>query len=74
MRVLWETDLRTGHRSVSWPLIGLARIRQARGDLAGADPLFRRAIAIRERVYPEDDLRLLEARERYAELLRLEGR
>jgi non-specific serine/threonine protein kinase/serine/threonine-protein kinase len=71
---VWEEELGPDHRNLSWPLLGLARIRQLRGDLAGAEPLYRRALEIRERGYFEGHRWLREARERYAELLRLEGR
>lgn len=73
LRVL-EEERGPDHRTLSWPLLGLARIRQARGDLAGAEPLYRRALEIRERSYFEGHRWLREARERYAELLRLQGR
>lgn len=70
---VWETE-GPNNRNLSWPLIGLARIRQARGDPAGAEPLYRRALEVGERSYPEGHPRLREARERYAALLRLQGR
>jgi serine/threonine protein kinase/Tfp pilus assembly protein PilF len=70
----WEDTLGPDHRNLSWPQIGLARIRQARGDLAGAEPLYRRALELRERSYPEGHPWRREARERYAALLRLQGR
>jgi tetratricopeptide (TPR) repeat protein len=60
---VWERDLGPENRSLSWPLMGLARIHRTRGDFATAEKLARRALAIREKAYPHDLPWVREARD-----------
>ena len=58
---VWERDKGPDDRNLSWPLLGLARIDRARGDLVTAEALTRRALAIRQKVYPHDHFWVREA-------------
>ena len=62
---VWEEKFGPDHRSLTEPLLGLARIHQARGDAAGAEPLYRGALEIREKALLPDHPQLREAREEY---------
>jgi tetratricopeptide (TPR) repeat protein len=71
---VFEEALRPDHPRIAGTLVGLARVRQARGDLAGAEPLYRRAVDSCERAYAADDPTRIDTLARYVELLRLLGR
>jgi CHAT domain-containing protein len=58
---------------VATVLRNLATLLQTRGDYAGADPLLRRALAIRERVFGSDHPDVAESLDDLAELLQAEG-
>jgi tetratricopeptide (TPR) repeat protein len=42
------------HVTSAWALYGQARLLQARGDLAGAEPMFRESLKMFQRLYPSD--------------------
>ena len=69
---VWTRDLGPESASVSWPLLGLARIHRARGDLAGAETLARRSLEIRETAYPADSHWIRDARDQLDQILREE--
>lgn len=67
---VWERDRGPEDRNLSWPLLGLARIHHSRGELATAEHLARRALALREKAYPHDHVWVREAKDQLDQILR----
>lgn len=65
-----EKALGPGHENTALTIEHLAGIDCDQGDLAEAESLYRRALAIRERKAPAENLDLAETSARYATLLR----
>ena len=71
---IWEKDRGPNHRLVAWPLWGLAGVYRDQGRYEDAEPLYRRALKIREQHLAAHDPNLHVTRSDFAELLRLTGR
>jgi CHAT domain-containing protein/tetratricopeptide (TPR) repeat protein len=62
-----------GHPALANGLNNLGTLLRAQGDLAGAEPLFREALAIRRKLYPQGDAPLANSLNNLASLLRDRG-
>ncbi len=71
---LWEKTLAADHPFLAFGCVALGNVYRDRGRPAAAEPLYRRALAIREASHGADHPYVQEVVEAYGELLRAEGR